>query len=579
MVLCVGLSIAVQAMPTEAEIAKVRPVIDELTAGDRAAMKSGKKTPAQLAETLLSYVKDAESEAAKYVLMREAFGLYLDAGDTKKAIDTVRRMEGIVGSRIVELHERIGLAFASKGQWDFAFTEFGKAGGRIAEIVDWEKAYPATGVTELTTDAVGDFWWSKAEEHTDKPKVAAALRVHAAKWLREALKNGSVRGLKKTLAERRIAEVEKDSGSVPPASGVTCNDASLNDATIIRLANRPDGQELINSTAVKVTKPAGKPMTLNLGKGVKIDFLGCPAGEFMMGRFSEVNRESTQFPSLYYHRVKVTRPFWLSKYLVTHEVWNAYQKVKLTKEDKVLGGMKRTHCVAREEMDAFCEWLMKRYGRGLPTGYVFRAPTEAEWDLAFKTDLVNSADPYVEMRNDWMGPDNLSQGFSSYLVLFEDDVLPKLQKAGLAESRGNNRFEGYILGCEVGTKKPNPWGFYDMIGIRGELMLDTVDSGKWPLQKKSDKVKVVQTAFRYDDEETDPLRYFSDVPKRAEPLIRGGRNINWFYYRAYKTTPWYFLKGKIGTVHYNLYLHPFRVCIGPDLIKEKGCQKLKAGKR
>ena len=62
---------AALAMLTGHDIEKVTPVIGELTRNDFAAVKSGKMTRAQLAEALLGYLAEAESEAAKLVLVRE----------------------------------------------------------------------------------------------------------------------------------------------------------------------------------------------------------------------------------------------------------------------------------------------------------------------------------------------------------------------------------------------------------------------------------------------------------------------------------------------------------------------------
>ena len=556
----VAFAMCANAMPTEAEIAKVRPVIDELTAGDRAAMKAGKKTPAQLAETLLGYVKDAESEAAKYVLITKAFDLYLESGDMDKARDAANRMlpANVRGCDLGPFNERLGYALAAKGLWEHASMAFGGCGGKLKEIVEWEKAYPATGVTELTTDAVGDFWWSKAEEHADNPKVAAALRAHAAKWLKEAIKNGSVRGLKKTLAERRIAEAEK--GSVRPVETRPVEEKASD-----RAAAMPERKPFKPSKA-----PQPSPRRLRVGR-VSIDFVGCPAGEFMMGCLKRGKDKPRSWH--YYHRVKISRPFWLSKYKVTHEMWNAYQKVNLTKEDKVLGGMKRVHCVRADDADAFCEWLTKKCKAMLPPGYVVRLPTEAEWEYAFR---ANCSDPdNLYMKAIGLSRRSLTPDFAEIFVVWEKDVLPKIEKAGLVvEDRMCER----IKGTEVGTKKPNLWGLYDMCGNIGERLLDRVDETKL---KRENGTSVAdgsgsraaawddQDAINYVDGDIDPVNIVDEQKVQNISSLRRGGN-EWGDWAGT------FLKGPPCGLRNRT---PFRLCIGPDLIKEKGYQKLKAGKR
>ena len=574
MMRCVGIvtagvavlmAMSANAMPTEAEIAKVRPVIDELTAGDRAAMKAGKKTPAQLAETLLGYVKDAESEAAKYVLMCDAFDLYLEHGPLPKARDIANTLmpAHVKGCDLSVFNERHGCALAAKEQWNYAFMAFKRCGGRLSEIVDWEKSYPATGVTELTTDAVGDFWWSKAEEHADNPKVAAALRVHAAKWLKEALKNGSVRGLKKTLAERRIAEAEK--GSVPPAASVPPSRTPRNDAPRAVDALPSENQhrwmstskeletaeDFARASAVKVLKPAGKPITLNLGKGAKIEFIGCPAGEFMMGYPGNSEGNSRW----YYHKVKITRPFWLAKYRTTHEMWNAYQKVKLSKVDNALGGMKCTHLATDDAILEFCAWMTKRFRSSLPRGYVVRIPTDAEWEYVYKggaldRDLIYARAFYHENS---VHPFLANPLYNKIAVHFDSDLEPKLKSEKITLK------PIYPISMPVGTKQPNAWGFYDMLGPGGEMLLDCFDS------EKLGRTRQWEDFLRYDGEEIDPLRYNSDSKIPVQFMVRGGLRKD--------PAPLIFRYSTIRYLPSAGYGICSRLCIGPNLIKEKGLKE------
>ena len=81
------LPIAAVAMPTDAEIEAANPVIKELTADDFAALRAGKLTRQELSEKLLGYVGDAETEAGKLVLYREAFRQCVAGGDCKKAVE------------------------------------------------------------------------------------------------------------------------------------------------------------------------------------------------------------------------------------------------------------------------------------------------------------------------------------------------------------------------------------------------------------------------------------------------------------------------------------------------------------
>ena len=69
------------------------------------------------------------------------------------------------------------------------------------------------------------------------------------------------------------------------------------------------------------TKSPPKELTVDLGKGVKLEMVLIPAGEFLMGSpDSDKDADADEKPQ---HRVRITKPFYLGKYLVTQEQWEA----------------------------------------------------------------------------------------------------------------------------------------------------------------------------------------------------------------------------------------------------------------
>lgn len=81
-----------KAMPTEEETRQAEPSVQKMLAPERAALKSGQKTRAEVAATAMKLVDKADTDAAKLLLMKGAFVLYVRAGEFDKAIETLDTM-------------------------------------------------------------------------------------------------------------------------------------------------------------------------------------------------------------------------------------------------------------------------------------------------------------------------------------------------------------------------------------------------------------------------------------------------------------------------------------------------------
>ena len=88
----VAIAAAASAMPTPEQIRVAERVVGELMGDDQAALKSGRKTRAEVAGSAMALVGAAESNAEKLVLMKGAYSLYVRAGEFDKAVETLRSL-------------------------------------------------------------------------------------------------------------------------------------------------------------------------------------------------------------------------------------------------------------------------------------------------------------------------------------------------------------------------------------------------------------------------------------------------------------------------------------------------------
>jgi formylglycine-generating enzyme required for sulfatase activity len=75
------------------------------------------------------------------------------------------------------------------------------------------------------------------------------------------------------------------------------------------------------NTAPKPPLAGQKEIAFDLGGGVKLEMVLIPAGDFLMGSpDSDKDADGHEKPQ---HRVRIAKPFYLGKYLVTQEQWQS----------------------------------------------------------------------------------------------------------------------------------------------------------------------------------------------------------------------------------------------------------------
>jgi formylglycine-generating enzyme required for sulfatase activity len=109
---------------------------------------------------------------------------------------------------------------------------------------------------------------------------------------------------------------------------------------------------------------------IDLGKGVKLEMVLIPAGKFIMGSpVSEKGRKDNETQ----HEVTLTKPFYMGKYEVTQEQWEA---VMGNNPSAVKGEKLPVTNVPSTHLQNFIAKLNTKLNSG------YRLPTEAEWEYA-----------------------------------------------------------------------------------------------------------------------------------------------------------------------------------------------------
>jgi formylglycine-generating enzyme required for sulfatase activity len=213
--------------------------------------------------------------------------------------------------------------------------------------------------------------------------------------------------------------------------------------------------------AAATTQAEMKPYTDVLANAeVTFDMVPIPGGKFTMGSpDAEPGRSDDEGPQ---HEIEI-EPFWMGKCEVTwdeYETWmfeldiqrRKLNKVEPTEREKLADAVTRPTkpytdmtfgmgkesfpaiCMTQHAAKTYCKWLSAKTGR------YYRLPTEAEWEYACRAGTTTA-------------------------YSFGDDPARLEEYAWYFD----NSEDAYH---QVGKKKPNPWGLYDMHGNVAEWTLD-----------------------------------------------------------------------------------------------------------
>jgi formylglycine-generating enzyme required for sulfatase activity len=186
------------------------------------------------------------------------------------------------------------------------------------------------------------------------------------------------------------------------------------------------------------TKGQPKELVVHLD-GEDLILIRIPAGDFQMG--DPDGKAGTQ------HHVRITKPFYLSKFPVTQVQWEA---VTGNNPSNFYGATRPVERVSWEDCQSFLRKLNMTHGKAGKFGL----PSEAQWEYACRAG-------------------------SNTAFFFGDDP-SRLGEYAWYEKNSDTETH------PVGEKKPNAWGLHDMVGNLAQWCADWYDGRYYDISPEDD---------------------------------------------------------------------------------------------
>jgi formylglycine-generating enzyme required for sulfatase activity len=177
---------------------------------------------------------------------------------------------------------------------------------------------------------------------------------------------------------------------------------------------------------------------------VEFRFRWVPAGTFQMGASAQEVERIARPSETPRHSVSLTRGFWMGETQITQEQWLLFATANRSK----FKGAKRPLCgCSWYEAQEFCHRFSEAHNLAV------RLPTEAEWEYACRAGTQSAF-------ND-----------GSAVIGVKVDT-PALRDLAIYKGTSRGEWDAEHEPREVGIKRPNRWGLYDMHGNVDEWCRD-----------------------------------------------------------------------------------------------------------
>ena len=262
----------------------------------------------------------------------------------------------------------------------------------------------------------GDLFDERIEEELDAARCVVVL------WSKDSVKSRWVRTEANEGMNRKIL--------IPVLVEPVRQPLAFRLIQAIDLSGEQNNFHLIVPDVQRILRGNGNPGTLDLQasltNSIGMEFVLIKPGTFMMGS-NGGNEDERPL-----HRVKITKPYYLGKYTVTQGQWETIMGSNPSYFSK--GQDHPVDSVSWNDVQDFILKLSKR------ERVKYRLPTEAEWEYACRAGTSS----------EYFHGDDIAR-LDTYVV------------SGKDIGQGHER---------VGSKRPNAWGLYDMLGNVWEWVQD-----------------------------------------------------------------------------------------------------------